>query len=268
LNGLGSTYWAPNGIDWWFLPLTALFLHGFHPETINSVVPGGWSIAVEMSFYVVLPFILVRIGSIKGAIVVFLISIVAYVVSNSVIPRFFHYPASQQYLVHHFLYLNFFSQLPIFAAGIILYYVCEIRGPSWRLVFAAAPVLLALVLLLKYPYWRIPYHFLVGALFSTLMMLLAKFPLRILVNIFMIRLGTYSFSIYLVHFAVITLLKRAGISGRFPASDIGGIAFFLMVLALSALFSSFSYRFLERPFVSLGNSLVRKSELRMRTEGS
>ena len=37
--------------------LTALFLHGWHPETINSVVPGGWSIAAETSFYLLLPLL-------------------------------------------------------------------------------------------------------------------------------------------------------------------------------------------------------------------
>lgn len=65
VNGFSPDYWSPNGIKWWFAPTTALFLHGFHPETINSVVPGGWSIAVEMSFYLILPFLIVKIKSIK-----------------------------------------------------------------------------------------------------------------------------------------------------------------------------------------------------------
>ena len=55
-SGLESRYWAPDGIQWWYLPLTAAFLHGWHPETFSSVVPGGWSIAVEMTFYLLLPF--------------------------------------------------------------------------------------------------------------------------------------------------------------------------------------------------------------------
>ncbi|MFM0335453.1 acyltransferase family protein [Paraburkholderia fungorum] len=35
-----------------------LFIHGWVPSAINSVVPGGWSIGVEMSFYALAPFIL------------------------------------------------------------------------------------------------------------------------------------------------------------------------------------------------------------------
>lgn len=47
LDGFAPRYWAPNGIDGYTVLLTATFLHGFHPETITSLVPGGWSIAVR-----------------------------------------------------------------------------------------------------------------------------------------------------------------------------------------------------------------------------
>src|SRR5208283_2381124 len=44
-NAVSPRYFALNGIPWWSILLTALFLHGFHPDAINSVVPGGWSVA-------------------------------------------------------------------------------------------------------------------------------------------------------------------------------------------------------------------------------
>jgi len=34
------------------------FLHGFYTPANNSVVPGGWSIATEMTFYLIFPFLL------------------------------------------------------------------------------------------------------------------------------------------------------------------------------------------------------------------
>jgi peptidoglycan/LPS O-acetylase OafA/YrhL len=34
-----------------------LFLHGFYPEANNSIVPGGWSTATEMTFYVCFPLL-------------------------------------------------------------------------------------------------------------------------------------------------------------------------------------------------------------------
>jgi peptidoglycan/LPS O-acetylase OafA/YrhL len=58
LNGTGPSYDAPNGIGPVQVILTALFLHGFWPDSINSVVPGDWSIAAEMTFYLVFPFVI------------------------------------------------------------------------------------------------------------------------------------------------------------------------------------------------------------------
>ncbi|UFW43506.1 hypothetical protein BcanWSM471_10700 [Bradyrhizobium sp. WSM471] len=43
--------------------LTATFLHGFWPDSVNSVVPGDWSIAAEMTFYLVFPLLITAFGS-------------------------------------------------------------------------------------------------------------------------------------------------------------------------------------------------------------
>lgn len=57
LAGFGPRLWAPHGLGSAHVVLTALFLHGWLPEIINSVVPGGWSIAAETSFYLLLPLL-------------------------------------------------------------------------------------------------------------------------------------------------------------------------------------------------------------------
>jgi peptidoglycan/LPS O-acetylase OafA/YrhL len=51
VNGTGPSPTAPNGIGPVQVILTATFLHGFWPDSINSVVPGDWSIAAEMMFF-------------------------------------------------------------------------------------------------------------------------------------------------------------------------------------------------------------------------
>src|SRR6266436_2759960 len=57
LSGAAPSSGWPSGIDLRHIAMTSTFLHGFWPDTINTVVPGGWSIAVEMTFYAVFPFI-------------------------------------------------------------------------------------------------------------------------------------------------------------------------------------------------------------------
>lgn len=118
-------YWAPNGIQWWYIPLNFLFLHGWHPETITSVVPGSWSIAVEMTFYLFVPYLFSKLDSIKKTLsAIFLSLIFAKIASFSIVyivsP---YYPDNQKYIVTQFSFLWFFSQIPIFLLGILLYHL-------------------------------------------------------------------------------------------------------------------------------------------------
>jgi exopolysaccharide production protein ExoZ len=53
-----STEWVPAGLSLRHFATTAAFIHTFWPDTINSVVPGGWSIGVEMLFYLFFPLII------------------------------------------------------------------------------------------------------------------------------------------------------------------------------------------------------------------
>ena len=59
--------WSPHGVQTSYVVVTALFLHGWDPATFNCVVPGGWSIAVEMSFYLVFPLLFSVFRSAKRA---------------------------------------------------------------------------------------------------------------------------------------------------------------------------------------------------------
>jgi peptidoglycan/LPS O-acetylase OafA/YrhL len=48
LFGAGPSYWTPDGIGFRHIAVVATFLHVFWPDTANAIVPGGWSIGVEM----------------------------------------------------------------------------------------------------------------------------------------------------------------------------------------------------------------------------
>lgn len=55
LRGFIPTQWSTNGTSWGDVFASILFINGWHPDSINNVVFGGWSIAVEMTFYLVFP---------------------------------------------------------------------------------------------------------------------------------------------------------------------------------------------------------------------
>ncbi|MBK8620159.1 MAG: hypothetical protein IPN96_24410, partial [Anaerolineales bacterium] len=124
-DGNAPRYFAPNGIQWWYIPLTAFFLNGWLPETINSVVPGGWSIAVEMIFYLTVPYLFSKLKDVNTTLRFIFISLILANVLSILIVNFYtpFFKTDQQYLVTSFSDFWFFSQLPVFALGILLYHV-------------------------------------------------------------------------------------------------------------------------------------------------
>ena len=217
-KGTGPQYWAPHGISWRDVAATAAFAHGWTPTTINSVVPGGWSIAVEMSFYLLVPALFTRLTSLRRCVWFFVACVIGQAVLNAAMrPVFWGMLADdEKYLagLMHNLWLP--TQLPVFAAGFALYYAvapylgraADARPPSppsarpsaaLALVFAAA-VVAELYLAPRSTFW--------GSVFAILAAGLALRPTRLLVNAATRYLGEISYSGYLVHFAVLDIAAR------------------------------------------------------------
>ena len=268
LYGFSLRYWAPNGIKWWFIPLTALFLNGFHPETITSVVPGGWAIAVLFNFYLIFPFLLKRITTIKSSIVFLAISLIISWFSGIAFEYLFSgiYPENQQYLVSDFIFLNFFSQLPVFAIGILSYFIYKDFKPLKRLVVAGDLLLiLSLVLLfLSLPLIKIVQifsnHIIIGFVLALVALTLSCFPIRLFVNKLITELGKISFCMFLTHFAILAFFSQLGINAFFPSGNISSFLYFLCVVAVTALISYFLNITIERQGILFGKRLINKLE--------
>ncbi|CRM56869.1 acyltransferase family protein [Pseudomonas sp. 52 E 6] len=261
LNGFAATYWAPNGIEWWFVPVTALFLHGFHPETINSVVPGGWSIAVEMTFYLVFPF-LMRFRKAYYFLGVLLVCVLLQRLNSYVSVRVFPYPPGQEYMAVNFSVLKFISQVPIFLMGVFAYlFLTRARVSDAKMLIVGG----LLFFFLSVKFWTlshkpVSHDVYAGAMFAVLFVLVAYYPVRILVNKFMIGLGKLSFSMYLTHFAVLSLFTKLGVVSLLGNGNKESVAYCFLVLIVSAGVSLLTYNFIERPGVSLGRRLIERLE--------
>ncbi|MEY4511388.1 MAG: hypothetical protein RLZZ450_3510 [Pseudomonadota bacterium] len=224
LDGMGPRYWAPDGVRWWDVALTALCLHGFHPETINAVVPGGWSVADEMIFYLLLPVLLRIVPSLASRVWLWLLSLIAttllaLVLTAKLLPD---YPPERQYLFLNFLNLNFVGQFPVFAVGLVAYALYLRPGAlpralgllgtfAYLVAWAVGPTDPRLTVLLDLP--RIAA---IGLACFALM--ISRWPSRVLTHPAVVWLGRLSYSIYLVHFALLELLTALGVE-RWRGSD-------------------------------------------------
>jgi peptidoglycan/LPS O-acetylase OafA/YrhL len=261
LFGCSPRYWAPNGIEWWGVLLTATFLNGYLPETITSVVPGGWSIAVEMNFYLVLPLLLRWFKTLRSRAILLLLCLIVSAAAKLGFRALYgpHFPPDQQYLVANFSGLNFLAQLPIFALGLIVQKLFKNPSLLRRVVRVSALLFLAFVAgawLVRAPIGVVDNPICAGIGLAILTGFFAGYPGNLLVNRAVIRIGKISFSMYLTQFAVLDLLGWLGVNELFRPGDISSIGYYFCVVVITAAISYVSYRAIERPGVRLGKNLI------------
>jgi peptidoglycan/LPS O-acetylase OafA/YrhL len=255
IHGLAPGYWAPGGIHAPGIVATILFVHGLHPETINAVVPGGWSIAAELGFYAILALCLPLLASARSALVFLAASLVLFMLNGAIVPHLFSYPAEHHYLVRNFIRFNLFGQLPVFAAGVVAWAAFRTGATDRRVAAGAALCMLVAGVC----WWWLPQPVCTpaaGAFFAGAALLLAHRPARLFVNRTTIALGKRSYSIFLLHFAVLDAFSWSGASAWFARSNVGGILQFLCVLGAAAALSTLSWRYVEQPGIACGAHLV------------
>ena len=245
--------------------LSVLFLHGLSPAAIGHGAVGGWSVADEALFYMLLPFLFSRIRSLKSALVwMTAASAVCYPLSRFLAASF---PARAGF----FTFLSFSVQLPVFLFGIAAYF-------TWKDFIAPSPIsiaarkslsfmLLLLTAVLYCAFLAMDDRLLYPSSLPYMVLLLALcvYPWPLLVNKVTRLLGKISFSIYLLHFVVFITIQRwvineaathpflAGNSVRFIGCFFGTLLF-TMPLAFV------TWRWIEEPGIRAGRLLIAKLE--------
>jgi peptidoglycan/LPS O-acetylase OafA/YrhL len=121
--GLGPRWCGISGISYVQIALTFCMAHGLRPDSINSVVNGGWSVGVEVLFYCLLPVIhhVAKTPRQVGGLLIFsLILAIALAVFN-VPGRLFPELRSSVNMIDLFSFTWLPNQLPVFLLGLLLY---------------------------------------------------------------------------------------------------------------------------------------------------
>jgi peptidoglycan/LPS O-acetylase OafA/YrhL len=276
------TFWlsqfAPSGVHPSYFVLTAFFLHGWHPYTFNSIVPGGWSIAVEMTFYVFFPLIFHYLGlSLKWTIaaVLFAVFYVKMVSDADLWLRDHFLKGIPDGIWGFFTNLWFPAQLPVFLIGFFAYHLlCNdsirtlVTNRFWAgcLLCFCAMILLSII-------WGdsgfIPNYLLIVLTLAGIIISISGGRLSWLVNPAICYIGKISYSCYLVHGAALGItLKLLGIhlTADLTYFDTGhsfsNLLLFgkiiIIALILTVVISTITLHFIENPGIALGRKIIQR----------
>ena len=213
-----------------------------------------------MLFYSLIPLLFVRIKNTEQAFRVLLIVLLIRAILQFLLVRIPF--IENERLWSHYLYFYFPNQLPVFILGIILYFIIR---DGYRMVLSPAIILISFIFLVAHLVGipLLPNHVLFSIAFVVLAVALSKYPFRIFVNGVIVYIGRVSYSLYLVHFAVLFWLERAGlvdfinISGAADAVVNFGIRLLVLTI-LSVAIASATYHLVELPMQRVGKKLFHR----------
>jgi peptidoglycan/LPS O-acetylase OafA/YrhL len=249
---------------------SSTFTFNLIPGTQWSVVPGGWTLGVEMIFYLLFPLLLSLVFNLRRAVIFLLVAAAVALTHYFGIRRLALSPSID--LGEYIIYISFFHQLPVFALGVLSYFICgrlaaaSIAKPR-RYGAALLAVGAAGSVLLSFSTQGPMFLYLFAATFSCVMIGLSLYPMKVLVNRATVFLGVISYSLYLNHPRLIYycdwLYQRIHAAVGDPT--LGFFACALVTLVPLILVSHVTYRMIEKPGIALGRKLSERLSTREHT---
>lgn len=260
-DGLGKRYWLGDvdHISFFNILSNIFFFNDFNPYWITSVVPGGWSIGVEMTFYLFVPFLVLKLTSLKKALVFTIASLLISIILNNYLSN--NVLISSERLWKEYLFFYFPNQLPVFGVGIILYYLIIKRETLSKIVLMIS--LIIIVLLVCFFKDQIHSNILFALFFFVFIYFLSKKQLILFVNKITVFFGKISYSAYLIHFGVLHWLSTCNVLNFYNVNSYFTYIFnyflnLVIVIFFTAILANFSHKYLELKFINYGKTLIKK----------
>lgn len=243
-----------------------LMIFNLIPGQQSGIAMASWTIGVEVLFYAIFPLIYFSVRNLSHATIFIVTSFAAYLGMLVVID---HLPLSASDVGQYKFWL-FTKDIPVFAFGAICYFIIfSERFQGIQPKKLAGSVLIAscaLIFVMRSngiitdklfagnPYmWH-------GLAYALLLLGIALFPIKVIVNRATSFLGKISYSIYLSHGTVILLSKPIyQWIGQFIKND---TAFYFSCLGITILMvlplSYATYKLVEEPFIRFGKKAHNK----------
>ena len=236
------------------------FTFSLWPDTQVSLVPAGWSIGVEVLFYLAFPIVCYWRGLWKSGLI-----LLAALVGCELFNR---QTVSEQ---DYYYWTNIFTNAPYFAFGILAWSLFQVIAVEHRRRIGLVCLFGGLALMsamfeygpalnlksLPVSVWLVLGW---GAAFSLLVLSQALYPIGLLVNPLTLFLGKISYSLYLMHPLFIYGSKitpwAAALTDN-PAFVVPVVA--AVTLAATIPIAYLLYVLVEAPFIRLGRRMTRVS---------
>jgi peptidoglycan/LPS O-acetylase OafA/YrhL len=250
-RAFGWMDFAPDGIRPLDVISTFLFVHGVVPEAINNVVPGGWSI------YLLFPLALAFITSLRRSLMLpgFVI-----VLPGILLPMLGKVVQLDDPVMTYFLPFSFIANAPPFAVGIVLFFVLQktarVARPGALGIVLPVGLFAAMCAFATFSE-QIPLaELLFIPLLAAFAAIAACYQPPLIVNRPFSFLGEISFSLYLIHFAVLHYVALWLPASGQPAVDLGMVYF--VTMAISSALALCTFTLVERPLIRQGRWLTRR----------
>jgi len=232
-----------------------IFIHAWVPSAIDSVVPGGWSIGVEMFFYMIAPALVFICRTTRGLIVVSILSAL-FAVSC------WHFGACDggpacRVVNNEYFYFWPPMQLPCFIVGFWTWHLAKdyltgdrvlpLRACRW--LVAGGLVMVAALFLAGtgrgMAHGVAPTF--AAAATAALMLLLTRIASRALQAPALVMLGRYSFGIYVWHFiAILGVRAVVRIDAVDDFAEYHGVLVFAVSMVVATVVAYAGARFTAR----------------------
>jgi len=209
-----------------------------------AIVPPSWSIFVEMIGSLALPaFVIANREKLGIWLFVLLVGLAAIASSNPKIGYLIYLPSFSIGALafrYHDRLKPYFANLPVLILCLVVVQFFRLLSPDWRF---------------EQKYVAFPPALVESIFAAGVVLCVAVRPVAFLRNPFLVWLGDISYSLYLIHFILMSALAKFIGTLQAPV-DVLAVALMLATFAASIPLAWLAYSFIEKPGIALGKKLI------------
>jgi peptidoglycan/LPS O-acetylase OafA/YrhL len=238
----------------------------FDTVNLNTLVPGGWSVAAELLFYISLPLIFMFIKKTLHAAILVISSAIGNLLFEMYLYGTEFGKANLSYLA--FWYPN---QFTVFCLGILLFFLIKeliLDKQNGDLIYnikkqyVAITLLIASIGVATYALFVMPLNNIMFLYFISIALMIfalstAIYPHKPIVNKYIQYIGRISYSCYFIHFAIVTVICECVLTMFSEVTVPVLFGTLILSILVTIPFAHMTYTYIEQPGINLGKQLVK-----------